>query len=142
MDNRLFNINGRTKEQLELAIKLLLLDEYGDTKKVEGWYFDEKKGFVLTWYDSKDYINPFTNRLGQKEPIEQSELVELLWKWKDSEEAKKVELCEWEEDTDHDGSNEMGWRLYTEDWGHTYRGPSLDHYSIAAFKPCWLWYGK
>lgn len=50
IDNKVFNVNGRTKKQLELAIKLLLLDEYDKNNNVNGWYFREDKGLVLTWY--------------------------------------------------------------------------------------------
>ncbi len=143
MDNRVFNINGRTKEQLQLAVRLLLLDEYGQEQKVSGWYYTKEKGMVLTWYVGDKYkATPFTDRMGNPNDIKYDELVELLFNWLDTESAKNV-ICEGDdENADHDGSNELGWRLYTEDWGHINEGHSIDHYSIAAFKPAWLWYGK
>jgi len=146
MDNRLFNVNGRTKEQLLLAVKLLLLDEYGKQTKVKGYYFHQKKGLVLTWFlnDNGSYKpTPFTNRMGRPEEIGSEELTDILWEWKDGEQAKEVELGDWENDADHDGSNDIGWRLYTERWGHieSYEH-TIDHYSIAAFKRVYLWYGK
>jgi hypothetical protein len=124
----------------------LLLDEYGTNQKVKGWYFNKQKGLVLTWYfdpDKKEKVTPFTDRMGKPCVINEDELVDLLWNWLDSDEAKTVEFGSWENNVDHDGDNDKGWRLYTEDWGciketeHT-----IDHYSIGAFKPVWLWYGK
>ena len=97
MDNRLFNINGKTKEQLTLAVKCLLLDEYGGIK-VKGWYFNKQKGLVLTWYfdpDKKGKVTPFTDRMGKPCVINEDELVDLLWNWLDSDEAKNVEFGEY-----------------------------------------------
>jgi len=146
MDNRLFNINGKTKDQLTLAVKCLLLDEYGKNIIVKGWYFSKQKGLVLTWYldeNEKEKVTPFTDRMGKPCAINEDELVDLLWKWLDSEEAKIVEFEHWESNVDHDGDNDKGWRLYTEDWGCIkYAEYAIDHYSIGAFKPVWLWYGK
>jgi len=147
MDNRIFDVNGKTKEQLHLAVKLLLLDEYDSliSRKVKGWYLNPKKGLVLTWYvgDSKK-ATPFTNRRGEPEGIEGGELTDLLWNWLDSEEADTIELDGWDEDLkDSDVSMSPGWRLYTEDWGHVKETEhTIDHSSIAAFRKINLWYGK
>ncbi len=145
MDNRQFNINGRTKKQLETAIKALLTSETEKEKTVSGWYFSKSKGLVLTWMVGQYGSVPFTDRMGVPKEIDSTELVNVLWKWLDSEEAEKVELYDWDANTDHDGHNEKGWRLYVEDWGQIGLDES-DHasnpYSIAAFKPAYLWYGK
>ncbi len=140
MDNKQFNINGRTKEQLNLAVELLLLDEYGGKKGATGYYFSKEKGLVLTWHINSNKVTAFTNRLGQPEKMYAKELTDTLWKWLDTEEAKSTEKTDWDSDSDHDGSNELGWRLYVDEWGHI-KGAngSLDHYSIAAFKPAYLW---
>ena len=45
MDNRLFNVNGKTEQQLKLAIELALLNEYGDNVKIISYYYCSKKGF-------------------------------------------------------------------------------------------------
>ncbi len=137
MDNRIFNVNGRSKEQLKLAIDLLLLDEYNGFQKVKGWYYDVNKSFVLTWH-VHNKSTAFTDRLGKPSEIKSNELTEILWDWLDSDEAKDVIHTSWDCDVDHDGDNDLGWRLYTEDWGKV----NNDSYSIAAFKPAWLWYGK
>jgi hypothetical protein len=143
MDNKLFNINGKTKEQLEKAINLLLLDEYGNDNKVAGWYINIDKGLVLTWYVGPEYnAKAFTDNMGNPRKITGKELVEILWNWLNSEDSKTIKLGKWETNADHDGDNDLGWRLYTEDWGCINTKHSIDHYSIAAFKPVYLWYGK
>lgn len=147
MDNRIFDINGKTKKQLELAVKLLLLNEYDENQKVKGWYFKENKGLILTWYVGDGYkAQPFTDRMGNISPISDIELVNILWEWLQSDQSKTVKSSDttWDyEFIDSDVSNERGWRLYTEEWGHiSENGGSCDHYSFAAFKPAYLWYGK
>ena len=149
MDNKVFNVNGKTREQLKLAIQLLLLNEYNDKQKVRGWYFRKDKGLVLTWLsETRENVTPFTNRMGQPEDINEDELTDQLWEWLSSDQAKEVEHTEgdrWDRSLkDSDVSMDDGWRLYTEDWGHIKEenGHTIDHYSIAAFKKVALWYGK
>jgi len=147
MDNRVFNVNGKTKEQLKLAVQLLLLDEYNTKQKVKGWYFNPKRGLVLTWYvgDNQKKAIPFTNRMGQPEEIGEDELIELLWNWLNTEQAKQMKLEEWDKKfIDGDVSNDAGWRLYTIEWGHVNNddGHTIDHYSIAALTKAYMWYGK
>ena len=148
MDNRFLNINGRTKEQLALGVKFMMLDEYGRQRKISGWYVNPSKGFVMTWLVKEDYIaKPFTNRLGIQCDISGEELVDILWDWLHSEEAKKIHLEDFEENIlDFDGSTHLGWRLYVDHWGKVAKGidenSSLDDYSVCAFKPMYCWYGK
>ena len=146
MDNRIFDVNGKTKDQLKLAVQLLLLDEYDKKQKVAGWYFTKKKGLVLTWTlaETRHNPTPFTNRMGQPEDIKEDELTDLLWEWLSSDEAKEVEQDGWDKDLkDSDVSMGDGWRLYTEEWGHVKESEhTIDHYSLAAFKKVHLWYGK
>ena len=144
MDNKIFNVNGRTRTQLAKALELLLLDEYGDTAEVKGWYFSKDKGLVLTWHVQSDKRTSiaFTDRMGKPSPISGEELVNIIWDWLKTDEAQTV-VCE---GTDAkislDGSVERGWRLYTEKWGHIELDGGVDSYSIAAIKPAWLWYNK
>lgn len=150
-----FNVKGRTIEQLEKAVDLLLFNEYGKYETIKGWYFEPEQGLVLTWYvgESQPKAIAFTNRMGIAEPISKEELVETLWNWLFTEQAKQVtykEYHDWDHnhDWDHklddiDVSEDLGWRLYTDSWGHVKEGEyTIDHYSIAAFKPSWCWYGK
>lgn len=145
MDNRVFDINGRTKEQLILAVNCLLFNEFNKKETIKGWYFSKKRGFVLClWKSSNKNYKEFTNRLGEPEKIGAEELVDILWKWLNSEEAKTVELDRWDMDLEHDGSNGIGWRLYTNEWGHVNEetNHTIDHSTIGAFKRIHLWYGK
>jgi len=144
-DNRLFCVNGKSKKRFELAIRLLMASEYEKEYTATGWYFHKDKGFVLVWSCKEDKANIFTNRLGQPFPPTTEELIEILWEWLKSDEAKTVTTnVDWEENFDHDGSNGLGWKVYTEEWGHIHSiGQDLaDHYSFAAVKPVYLWYGK
>ena len=150
MDNKVFNVNGKTKEQLTLALELLLSDEYNfkKDKNVDGWYFNPKRGFVLTWYiNERNDTQAFTDRLGNPKPIEIPELVDILWDWLQSDQALTFEIKgKWDEkiEGDSDVSCDRGWRLYTDEWGHINNpdGYTIDHYTIGALKPVWLWYGK
>lgn len=139
MDNKIFNVNGRTKLQLEKTLELLLLDEYEKQRKVKGWYFDPEKGFVLLWHTEK----------GGSEfpvPLYYDSVADLVWQWlQDSEDALKMrtgKFEDWDNKLDHDGSNELGWRVYVEDWGHIYQGLTLNNYTLGAIRPVYLWYGK
>lgn len=137
MDNKIFNVNGKTKKQLSLALKTLLTDEYDKETGVEGFVFSKEKGLVLTWFIDKN-ITPFSIKMGKTQKIYYQELTEILWEWLQTDEASTVACKAWDSNHDHDGSNDKGWRLYVEEWGKI---KEFD-YSICAFKPCYLWYGK
>lgn len=141
-DNRQFCINGRTKKRFEMAIRLLLTSEYDKEHIAQGWYFKKDKGFILVWHCGEKKHNKFTNNLGHVKTPTTDELIEILWEWLQTEEAKSVVFGDWEGDVDHDGDNELGWKVYTEDWGKIKDGHSSDGYAFAAIKPSYLWYGK
>jgi hypothetical protein len=139
MDNRQFNVNGATKEHLRLAVDLLLYED----GTVSGWYINPKKGLILTWHVKENKSKPFTDSMGRPKKINGQELTDILWDWLHSDEAKTIELNGWDANSDHDGSNELGWRLYTEAWGCIEDGENgIDHYSLGALTPSYLWYGK
>lgn len=184
MDNRLFNVNGRTFEQFELTLQLLLTGEYNNSNikkftigdwgpigsRVKGYKFDYKKGLILYWYMDKDIkpideiipdfneisITPPTqlkldkslrkyklalldNEINKRVTIPFDILVHSLWYWfKNFNDWDKLQFENWEYNADHDGSNEQGFRIYTESWGKI----SDEWYSIGAIKPVYLWYGK
>lgn len=144
MDNRIFNVNGRTKEQLKLAIDLLLLNEYGKSDLIEGFRFDSNKGLILTLYKDKKNYKSFTDYLGNNIKLNNERLCEVLWTWLNTKREEEIIYEKWEENLAHDGSNSLGWRLYTEDWGRIKNKDNIttDQYSFCAFKPCYLWYGK
>ena len=66
------------------------------------------------------------------------DVMPMVKKWLLSDEAKRVPLCEWEGNLDHDGSNVVGWRVYLEGWGHI-----DDRWGVlCCVKPVYLWLGK
>ena len=133
-DNRIFNVNGRTEEDLLSALKLVFNIE-GEHTKAAGWKSDKEKGLILFWhYDEK----PSSNMAPFPAPMTASEVMPTVLAYLRSEEAEKVKLDGWEEDADHDGHNGAGWRVYLEDWGHIDHSP----YAICAIKRIFVWYGK
>ena len=92
MDNRIFNVNGKTKYQLTLALNSLLYNEYDKINNVKAWYFNEDKGLVLCWhYNQNDKrYNPFTDNMGKPKSISIEELTDILWDWLKTDEANSV----------------------------------------------------
>lgn len=135
MDNKTFNVRGRSLEELTLAIKLcLMIDSYGKEDRIKGWYFDPKHGLIALW--SIDSNNKNHKELPMAMGAEM--FAPIAYAWIHSSEAKKIKLSGWDEDTDHDGSNDLGWRLYLEDWGHI----GNERYGLFALIPSYCWYGK
>ncbi len=132
-DNRVFDVNGETHEELRLAFRLAFAQEGRNTKS-KYWTFDKKSGLILHWYvsdASKANILPV--------PLDAEASADLAWQWlKSSEEAKTVELNGWFSDADHDGSNSLGWRAYVDNWGHVGGWTG----TIIAVTPSYLWHGK
>ena len=144
MDNKVFNINGATKEQLANAVTCLLFNECGNFIKIASWRFMEDKGLVLYWHVKGENSTPFTDKWGKPKSLEPEELTDILWEWLQSDQAKNFKpVGEWDYNLNHDGSNERGWRLYTEDWGKIKQkvAGSLT-YSLCAFVPAYIWHGK
>ena len=132
-DNRVFDVNGETQEELRLAFRLAFAQE-GRNTKAKYWTFDTTNGLILHWYISdanKANVLPV--------PLDAEASADLAWQWlKYSDEAKTVKLEGWFMDEDHDGSNSLGWRAYVGRWGHVgdYSG------TIIAVTPSYLWHGK
>lgn len=129
MDNRIFNVNGYSKEYLEKTLALAF-----GKKKCVGYKFIKEKGLLLLDYanneDKEEIIFPA--------PIDSSIMTGIIWAWLTSPQAKEVPCDGWDADADHDGSNSKGWRLYIEEWG---RVASKDNVIIAV-KPAYMWHGK
>lgn len=172
MDNRVFNVNGRTKAQFVATLHLLLLDEWEHRIKedsgVKAFRIDPKKGLILLWHpNEKNGKNqPIDNLLteeimkklglikelrnfkltklkNEKSTISFELLSEMLWFWLQNANPRDFELGRWEDRlNDSDVSEEPGFVIYTDEWGHIKDGYSLDHYSIGAIKPIYCWYGK
>lgn len=129
MDNRIFNVNGVTKEQLLATLKLALLNEYGEVK-VASCTVDPDKGLVLDWHSDSPSKFPIK--------LKPDSICEIVWEWLQTDEARKTNLTGWDVNADHDGSNEWGFRVYCDDWGRV----DGYGYSIVAIKPVYCWYGK
>lgn len=129
MDNRIFNVNGKTKEMLLDTLKLVFQQESGFGCKA--WKFSKEKGLILCWCEDEE-SNKLMTSLGAEECLP------FVWEWLKGEGAKTVECVDWDADADHDGDNERGWRVYCEDWGSV----GNESYAICAIKPVYLWYGK
>jgi hypothetical protein len=132
MDNKQFNVNGETKELLLETLKLAF-KQHWEGAKAAAYIIDKEKGFVLLWDRREDSVRLPADLLPEA-------LIEMIWAWLKSD---NVLECSWDADADHDGSNEPGWRVYCEDWGHIkLSGTEAGRYAIIAVKPAWMWYGK
>lgn len=141
MDNRLFNVNGVNESHLELALQTLTYNEHGGNTEIKYYYYHPDHGIVLCIYecdDDKYKSKPFTDGFGNPIIPTIPELASILMKWLETEQSDEVPLGGWEGDIDHDGSNVVGWRLYTGEWGRI----GNEWGSIAAFKKVYIWYGK
>jgi hypothetical protein len=138
-DNKIFNINGKGKEMLDVTLQLAIYQDWGPLRgalrgmQFTGWRFDPEAGLVLTTYDTpgKDY-NVFVT------PLSTEQTAEFVINQITRPEYKDIPLGQWEDDADHDGHNSRGWRAYMGDWGQI----GGDWRSLIAIKPVYLWHGK
>lgn len=129
-DNVQLNINGQADDHLLDALRLAIAMH--TVHGVKGYIKDREKGLILVWCTGADKeAAPFPCGLSA------DEVMPVVKAYLASEEAEQVALDGWDEDSDHDGSNSVGWRLYAEDWGHV-----KTHYAICAIKRVHLWHGK
>ena len=131
-DNRVFNVNGESKETLEKAISLAF-DLNSSNTKASHWIFLKDKGLVLLWTE-----RPNSHKLPV--PLSADQAANMAWDWLKSEDAKTVTSdWHWDGDEDHDGHNDDGWRVYVEDYGHV---GHVGYGPICAIRPNKVWYGK
>jgi hypothetical protein len=135
MDNKIFNVNGRSREQLKKTLELALTKEDGSLRTVEGWEYKKDKGLILLWHADTKYNN---NAQKFPVPVDLETITNIAAAWLKTDEAKAVPMEGWDHDASHDGDNELGFRVYCEDWGHV----GSNHYAIVAVKPAYCWYGK
>jgi hypothetical protein len=138
-DNKIFNINGKGKEMLDVTLQLAIYQDWGPLRgalrgmQFTGWRFDPEAGLVLTTYDTpgKDY-NVFVT------PLTTEQTAEFVINQITRPEYKDIPLGQWEHVLDHDGHNSHGWRAYVGDWGNI----GNDWKGLIAIKPVYLWHGK
>jgi hypothetical protein len=128
MDNRIFNVNGRGKDDL-LAVLKIAFNQEGKKTTAKGYFIDPKLGMVLLWHNDGKHQN-FPSGLTAES------VVHVVWDWLES--GPEIECEGWDADYDHDGSNSEGWRVFCEDWGHV----GGNSYAIVAIKPAFMWHGK
>jgi hypothetical protein len=132
VDNRLLNVNGVGYDALLQAIKFAFIQRGHSNDKCGAYVIDPKYGLILFNSHIQDLSIPFPV------PMETEEIASLVFKWVNTANAKSIPHSKWCDNKDHDGSNESGWQVYCEDWGHigTYTHP------ICAIKHAYIWYGK
>lgn len=128
-DNPVFNINGQGLPKLKEVFRLAL-----GIETVAAWKFVKEKGLVF--YSHFDPKNP-GGKTPFPTPLQAEQVADMSFSWLRSPEAKTVPCEGWDANADHDGTNEPGWRVYTEEWGFV----DGEHYAVAV-RPVWLWYGK
>lgn len=136
-DNRIFNVNGIGNDQLKLTLQLVFAQQ--QTTCV-GW-MQTDKGLLLANYLGKDVI-PFPVPLNAGLTADQTFPHVVTWLKHAHNMVYSNSNAFWmpEQDDDpydFDGSTELGWRVYCQDWGY------VDHtYVFCAVKPAYIWYGK
>lgn len=133
MDNAVFNVNGRTEEQLINTLKLRFMQHgYVTGQTASAWRFDPNKGLIFYWM-MDDKANPFPV------PLDGEQAARVAFAWLQTPAADNfVPIDRWDKDVDHDGSNSKGWRVYTEEWGMV----DGDSRTICAIAPAYMWHGK
>lgn len=131
MDNRIFNVNGSSEKMLQKTLDLVFAQE-GDNTTCKAWKATKEHGLILLWSDSPKGCTPFPA------PMSAIECAPIVSQWLKGDFAKSVDLSDFCEDMDHDGSNSDGWQVYCENWGHV----GDEHQAICAIKPAFMWHGK
>lgn len=120
-DNRVISITGRDFRYLEKAL------EFFKEGRFVGYKIDMEKGLVFYWSEYEGVTNfPFTMSI--------EGIFSFCKEWLKSEECEVIRGSQ----PDHDGSNEKGWIVYNEEWGHV----SNRWEAFCAVKPIWAMYGK
>lgn len=151
MDNEFFDVRSQGEHKLAALFDIL----FGPNRKVVGYAIREKAPGKR--WDAKEYLkNPqFANLMKWREKPKDLRIV-LFWTDRKNEDgfvpfpfkmdAKGAAefVSRWLAEADygtppsHDGSNEKGWRVYCEDWGHV----DGDWSAFLAVSPYWALYGK
>lgn len=124
-DNAIFNVNGSGIEKLTKVLSCAMGGQFA------GYRIHNTLGFILYSYKTGDRMIPFPSK------INAVQAAQMIFDWMKSDEAKKIPCEGWDCNSDHDGSNEKGWRVYTQDWGH-----ADGDWNCVIVKPAYLWYGK
>lgn len=127
-DNRIFNVNGLEESHLGAAIELAFA--IAECERATHFRISKTKGLILY-----EWPSPGTSPL--LSPMKPKLLAQIAMNYLESDAAKECECEGWDANSDHDGHNSRGWRVYVDDWGHI-----EDEDAICAIKPAFMWYGK
>lgn len=131
MDNRIFNVNGTGLELLQKTLELVFMQE-GSSTTCKAWKSTEEHGLILLWSSSSKDCTPFPV------PLDAGQCASMADHWLKTVFDDSVKMSHFCEDIDHDGSNEEGWQVYCESWGHV----GGEHAAICGIKPAYMWHGK
>lgn len=136
MDNRHISVQSEGRDAFDLAFQLLF--DNCPNKKATHYLEHPTAGFILFWHEDDvhykidgAYITLSANKLPY--PMGWKESADLAWGWLLNQPLEK-----YQDDLDHDGSNNKGFLVYNEYWGHV----AESHYAFLGVKPVWAWYGK
>lgn len=124
MDNNLISIQSDSREDFNLAIKLLCKN------KVTHFFDHPDKGLIAFWTEGKINEVPATPF---PVPLAAEAFAEMAWQWLLAQPDSK-----YQEYLDHDGDNGKGFKVYNEVWGRI--GGNFK--TMFAVLPVWAWYGK
>lgn len=123
----IFNVKGETLEQLQTTLELAF-SVFGHN--AEAWKIDKNKGLVLYWTEGDEGVNRFPFSMNEKN------IFPIVAGFLASQESEVIELGENDADDLYSDGSDLGWRVYSENWGHI--GDS--DYAFLAITPsyhCW-----
>lgn len=158
MDNRIFNVNGHTLDQLKVALRLAAM-QWSINRPDDafsGWRVDDDYGLMLLWSvpGGQDPKGVKSSAFMARRPPE--DLAVEVQGWLNSGSAEpfydrlkrpEVEWTDkvnadprlsWDRHYNGDGDTGKGWRVYCQNWGHV----GGEQYALCAVLPVWMWYGK
>jgi hypothetical protein len=124
VDNRIFNVNGQGDDLLLDAMRLVFR-QMGTLGRAVAWAFDRQQGLILLWSSERQGAHRFPAAMNA------DECFPLVKTWLSGPESAATVMEGHDRDADHDGHNEIGWRVHC--------GMSM---AICAVKPAYLWFGK
>ena len=144
MDNFRINVVCEGREALRLALQLVF-NHKSTHWQFKAKYYVEHPVYGLVFLSNKE------GKDSQRLPValNADTATELAWQW--------LAETEYPQEPPHDGSNNKGFRVYCDYWGHVGGSGHTDedgerledvdtsdcyHQAIVAVKPTWTWYGK
>lgn len=146
MDNRTIDVVSEGQDALAMALALIwpnavagkathfVVANLKDQVRYVGsppeahshWLVPDPAGtptLILLWHAERDAVPlPF--------PLALEDVPQFVKGW--------LRSADYGQEPGHDGSNQRGWRVFTEAWGHV----AGYHYAITGIQPAWAMYGK